>query len=512
MSRTYLEPLVPYDKSLVWSLQDAYFAGRGHELWEKGEIPFQATSVFAAAREHARYVADHVARFRPDDEVVEIVEVGCGNGLFAQNFLRALATSRRPVDRALFQRIRYVVTDWTADKPLGVLARPLVEEFVAAGKLTGAIVDMRHPWLLVELDGFERALAPAVLIANYVVCVLTPKVMHKSLIGAWFERYSRLSVPGEGDPDAQIAALTERAAGSGQSDDVALEDHWIHTTPEAVFGAEVGAGLRDAVAHLREATFTLSPVFLKALREMAKVGALVLVNDFGWPSRDDLEGLRPCQPIRYGLAMSHAVDFAVYDGVAPKLGLEIARTLDRKRSVRVMALAPTLDAAMFRKAYRGTPGDDWLDLLGAGRMYFAQKDAIRAARVFGRCLDVDPYDAELRYRHAQACIDSKLFEEAQASAAFGATLDPALDWAFVLGRLCHAHGRFAEAVVHFRESLRVDDSVSGWANLAMSLEDAGDETGARLAYKTVLARDPSHAIARRAMMLLGEEGEVRVRT
>ena len=510
MTRTPLEPLVPYDQSLVWSLQDAYFAGRGHELWDKGEIPFQATSILAAAQEHARFVADHVAKFRPGTDAVEIVEVGCGNGMFAQNFLRALERSRRPNDRALFRRIRYVVTDWTADKPMGVLERPLVQGYVRDGKLAGAIVDMRHPWLLVEFDGFERALAPAVLIANYVICVLTPKVMHKSLIGAWFERYSRLTAQGEGDPEAMLADLTTRAAGSGDSTDVVLEDQWVHTTPEAVFGPDVGAGVRDAVADLKEATFSLSPVFLKALREMKKVGALVLVNDFGWPRLSDLASLRPCQAIRYGLAMSHAVDFAIYDGVAPRLGLELVRSLDVKRSVRVMAFAPELDAGLFQRSYKGTPGDDWLDLQGAGRLFFDQKDAIRAVRTFGHCLEVDPLDAELRYRHAQACIEARVFDDARDSIQVGASVEPGLDWDFVHGRLAHAMQRFDEAVAAFRASVARDDSLIGWLNLAMALEDATQETEARIVYKRVLERDPTNTLARRGLMSLGEEGEVRV--
>lgn len=509
--RTYLERLVPYDKSLVWSLQDAYFSGRGHEPWTRGEIPYQATSVLAAAQEHARFVADYVAKYVPGDAPVEVVEAGCGNGLFAQNFLRALERSRRPADKALFRRIRYVVTDWTAEMPEGALQRPLVAGFVASGKLTGGIVDFRHPWLLVQLDGFERPLAPAVLITNYVVCVLTPKILHKSVIGAWFERHVRVGVKGTFDPDEKVAALIARAAGSGESADIDLEEHWVLAAPEDVFGAEVGGAVRALVDPLPEATFTLSPVFVKALRELRQHGTMVLVNDFGFADLEDVHGLRACNAIRYGLAMSHPVDFALYDAVGPALGYDVCRTLDQRRSVRAMAFAPALEPRLFNRAYRGAPGDDWLDLSGAGRLFFDGRDAIRAARTLGKCLEVDPLEPEVRYRHAQACIEAGLLALAARSIRIGARVGPAMDWAFVRGRLAFAERQYTKAIRSFQRSLELENSIVAWLNLARCYEAVGDETLARRCYRAVLELEPDNHAARRALMLLGEEGSVRVR-
>ncbi|MEZ0229591.1 MAG: hypothetical protein ACAI25_13260, partial [Planctomycetota bacterium] len=76
-----LEDHVPYDRSAIWRIHDAYFAERGSKAWTEGEIPFYATSNYAIARQHARAiialvrVLEEEGAVRPD-ETVCLLEVG----------------------------------------------------------------------------------------------------------------------------------------------------------------------------------------------------------------------------------------------------------------------------------------------------------------------------------------------------------------------------------------------------------------------------------------------------
>src|SRR5437762_12505945 len=92
-----LEQQQLFSRSLIWQLQDRYFAERGVEAWRQGEVPHYVTSNPTIANGYAEMVLafwrdrGRLAPDDPPDEPQTICELGAGSGRFAFHFLSRLA-------------------------------------------------------------------------------------------------------------------------------------------------------------------------------------------------------------------------------------------------------------------------------------------------------------------------------------------------------------------------------------------------------------------------------------
>src|SRR4051812_37034478 len=104
-----IQDFVPLDASVLWSLNDAYYAARGRAAWDSHEVPFYATTNFAVARQTARLLIAHVTELERRGPLPElsVLEIGSGSGRFAINFFRALRKCGA-AGSELASRIRYV--------------------------------------------------------------------------------------------------------------------------------------------------------------------------------------------------------------------------------------------------------------------------------------------------------------------------------------------------------------------------------------------------------------------
>ena len=85
-----VESPTPYERSLKWEIQAAYYNARGKEAWVAGDVPYYITSNGAAARQAAMVFYEAIARMERDgaigpDEPIHVLEMASGIGFFARD-------------------------------------------------------------------------------------------------------------------------------------------------------------------------------------------------------------------------------------------------------------------------------------------------------------------------------------------------------------------------------------------------------------------------------------------
>ncbi|MEO1272598.1 MAG: SAM-dependent methyltransferase, partial [Myxococcota bacterium] len=188
-----LEDFVPYDQSALWRIHDAYYTKRGGEAW--GDIPSRATNNYALARQYSA-LALALAKTHDPQEPFIILEVGGGSGVFAQYLLQALKHGLGHEGRALWERVQYVLTDYSAPTLESALAE---QDPADASRLIPALLDIRDP-NPTHLNGEPLILRPHLVVANYVACVSPTKHLHK-LNDQWVELYAQIAT----DPTGEFA-------------------------------------------------------------------------------------------------------------------------------------------------------------------------------------------------------------------------------------------------------------------------------------------------------------------
>ena len=170
-----LETRRPFSRSMIWQLQDAYFAQRGVEAWRQGEVPHYVTSNPTIANSYAEIVLAFWRdrqRLAPHDAPLTICELGAGSGRFAFHFLRRLGALCEEAG-VPSQAFRYVLTDVAAANLEFWRRHPNFEAFFADGRLDVARLDVTQPeGLALQVSGETLTPGslchPLVIIANYV--------------------------------------------------------------------------------------------------------------------------------------------------------------------------------------------------------------------------------------------------------------------------------------------------------------------------------------------------------
>lgn len=513
-----LEDWTPYEESVLWRIHDAYFARRGAAAWTDGDIPFFATSNYAIARQHARTFLAHV-RAREEAGVLDareplhVLEVGSGLGRFAENFLLALARGTGAEGRAVLERLRYVLSDYSTVSLEGALRSPALAAARDAGRLLPARLDLRRPRELALLSGGSLEGPLDAVFASYVACALPPRVVKKK--GEQYAaRHVRVSVDvddSEGArPDAAkewLARALEAPTRAEMMKSLELDFVWRpapleRVVPEAAPRAAVAATL----APFEEASVVCPAPFLefiRAVRPAARRGALILVNDFGSGSARDLEGRGDRPPLRYGNSLSHELNFSIFDAFCRQEDLGLIRTHRTGLAIHTAAIlyspsVPRSFARAFRSSYvRAPESQDLLDFQSAAFANLAAGNAQSAARLFERCHRLEPLAPEHLRRAGEACLQFGQARRALAWFRKGQRLDARRehDFDFNLGRAYAALDRHEKAKEHFERALELEAHPVTLANLGAALERLGDFRGAYRAYQRSLSGQPDGELA-----------------
>ncbi len=433
-----LEPFTRIDRSVLWRLHARYWEDRGVAAFSSGEVPSLGTSNWAAASGHARFyealVAELVADGRLDDAgPVRVLEVGAGDGRFASSFLRALEEGS-DASRALLVRTEYLLSD-SAERTLDeALESPRLKRWATAGRVAPLRYDLDQPPPPPLASG-----APVVLVvAGYVASVLPALHLQRDADDHWWAL------------EVEVRETGEAAAAP------AISYQWEPATLDAcVADPRHGQAIRRAVDELGDATVIYPERYFDFLRQVGEVlapGGVVVTTDCGESDTDGFAGRFTREVRRYGRSLAEAVGFPLFDTFAEAFGWQVARTDEPLHELHSAlatphALTPTVRAAFDRHLGSGLPMA-LMDARAAGAYAFDDGELRAALRWYLRCVELDPYDAEYRYRVGAAAVDLDRCPFAIEHLRVGWVEDLEARWdiAFELGRAHALVGESGEAL------------------------------------------------------------------
>lgn len=176
----FIEEQQVFSRSLLWSIQEQYFAERGVEAWRQGEVPHYVTShprmansyaeiVFAFLRDQDRLAAgDDKLSHQP----LYLCELGAGSGRFAFHFLSRLAGLCQQ-GRVPLTSFCYVLTGLAESNLAFWRQHARFQRFFEEGLLDLALFDINqsqdiHLERCGETIGVGTLQRPLVVIANYL--------------------------------------------------------------------------------------------------------------------------------------------------------------------------------------------------------------------------------------------------------------------------------------------------------------------------------------------------------
>jgi tetratricopeptide (TPR) repeat protein len=530
MNVTLQEP-TPFDQSAVWRIHDAYFASRGIEAWNAGEVPFYATSSFVTATQHARFFTDFVrqriaaGQLGPDDEVW-VLEVGSGLGRFATNFFRALLKSCGPDGKALLHRVRYVLSDYSP-KSLGeAIAVPVLARLVQEGSVVPALYDLRNPSELRNLAGEPLAVPRLTwIVANYVSCVLPVKTFQWRRAEGIFEQNVALStvVPDDSvrtEPEEVLQdLLSDPTRARLLEESVTMDVVWKPIDLDEVYPSGPHAQvLRTFTADQPEITFSYPHGFFDFLQVAGKLlarGGLVLVNDYGSVDIASIRGRYDRKPQIYGNSIAVAIHFPVVQAWARVAGWSSVRTDDVLASIHSCALRPSGpfdegERSAFDAAYvRSRATDDMIDAASAAAMCVDNKEFDRAVRFYRRCLALEPDSVEFHHKLGNAAIEGRRYELAAKYLKRGVELagpdNTTYDLEFQLGRAYCLLEDYDTAIGWYEKAVAKENHATTYTNLGVVYQQQGRLDDAARCYHRALMIDHTEVRARAALLMLRDK-------
>lgn len=329
-------------RSLIWQLQDAYFAERGVEAWRQGEVPHYVTSNPTIANCYAEVVLAFWRdrqRLAPQSEPLTICELGAGSARFAFHFLRRLSALCAQADVPP-QAFRYVLTDSANSNLEFWRHHPNFEPFFADGRLDMARLDMTRPERLslqISGDTIEPGSLhhPLVIIANYVFDSIPQDLFH---FKAQRTYACHVSLAVDADPASLSAAELLARLQVHYDDEEITEPPYAEPYLQQLI-ADYQRALGDAHVLFPAAGLRC----LKSLAEFSSHGALVLSADKGNHRLAALDGQPAPGLVRHG-SVSLQVNYHAFAQFCTEAGGVALLPTDHHNSINVVGLLMLADA------------------------------------------------------------------------------------------------------------------------------------------------------------------------
>lgn len=518
-----LEPATPFERSILWRLHHSYFAQRGIQAWREGDIPYFSTSNYAYARQHARLFAAVVADLEAkgslsSSDEVWLLEGGCGTGIFAANFLRAIEHGDAG-SKELFPRVRYIMSDYSEKNVRDALATARIKRYAELGNIVPARYDLTQPTKIHPLDHGPITKRLAFVINNYICCVLPMRHLQRRPDGIWYDLHvevrAEVEDPTLADPERYMEAITREATKHNLLKNMDTVWEWRPIEVKDKFDDAIHLRILErATEGFAEATLGYPDRYVEYLRGISTLvvpGGVIMTNDYGSTARTRMQGLSDWRPQFYGNTFNQDVNLALFDAYAAETGWHILRTDDDLGSVHSAVLsAEPLGAATvaaFEKGYgEFSESDDLLDYSNAARSYAQKKESGRALRFYLRCAELDPENAEHRYRVGETAIEAGYYKKAIEHLKVGFDIDHERVWdfEFQLGRAyCLLNDNATSLEWYAKSAVRAPHPVTH-TNMGVLLAQDGKLKDAYLCYKRALALDPEYERAKERLSALKE--------
>ena len=425
-----IEEHTPYDQSVLYELNELYWRHRGVDAWTSGEVPYGATSNYPLACQHARFLIALVAQLEAEGKLgpadpVKVMEVGGGLGEFAANILSALEKGCGEAGQRLLKRLRYRYTDFAASLVAEAAQTPQLAPWIERGVLSVARFDLREPEVLEDLSGEPLSGAAVMVICNYVCCVAGCKHLQRRSDG-WYElnvklmmNFTKAEDPGDLSKPEMLAHLSGMKHGEMQ-ERLQIIHRWSRKDVDEIAGPEHARVVETATRGMSLAAFAYPVAFMEFMRRVGGVlvpGGVALVNDYGYSRRVQLRSLGSLAPRFYGGAISHEVNFSLFDALAEREGWGIQRTMDQVRSLHHVAvrrdadMGVALDAA-FQAAYIDCEdGEELIALSSAAQWCRKGEKPTIAARLYRKCIALEPENPHWRLQTARVCLAAGCYVE-----------------------------------------------------------------------------------------------------
>ncbi len=541
-----LEKQQQFSRSLLWQLQQHYFAERGVEAWRQGEVPHYVTSNPTVANSYAEIVFafwrdlhDFSSNGTVSPEPLTLCELGAGSGRFAFHFLARLShlCEQAGVPLASF---RYVLTDLASSNLDFWQRHPRFQSWFDSGVLDVALFDVNQSTQL-NLQRSGQILTsgslqqPAIAIANYVFDSIPQELYY---IHDHQCKHCVVSLMVEEDPNSLTAAeLLTRLHYHYDYQDLAtaavVPPASAVSLPEIIDSASSGLK-RPVVALDLEAalqalltsyqnqlsnTHLLFPAAglrcLQRLKTLSQQGLMVLSADKGDRTLASLQGKSPPRLVHHG-SFSLAVNYHAFQAFCQQSsGLALFPTCHHN-SINVGCLLMVEDAANYhetQRAYRRhvqdfSPDDFYSitkharqhivtmtveDILAYLRLSFY--DSHQFARYLPRLLELAPgFD-----RNEQQAVIYAIAKVWELYFPLGETLD----LAHQIANLLYAMDEYALALAYFQHSIEIYGQDTGTLyNMAVCYQLLGQDNQAEPLLQTILACDPNNQAANALLVSL----------
>lgn len=506
---------IPFSQSLLWKLQEQYFASRGVEAWRTTEVPHYVTNnpviansyaelLFALLKDQTRLRGSGNSCRQP----LHICELGAGMGRFAFHLLSRLEalceTGGIPMES-----FRYVLTDYAESNITFWRSHPSFQRFFQRGVLDVALLDSTdfqeiHLRVCGESISPGSLEQPLAVLGNYFFDSIPQDLYRFDKDGA---HLAHTSLGTTVDPNTiDPARLIEK-----------LEIHYNFVpVRERPYREPEFQRIFEAYQRTLKDTFLFFPTVglhcIRRLMALSKSGLMLLSADKGEHTLAELDGKETPGVVRHGsVSMNvnyHAIGSLFEEEGGRSFAPYVARgTLDIFCGLGVSRAAEHTELALaFQRHVADFGPDDFYSIIHESPEYLNQLPA----RSILAYLRLSLYDADFMARSLNRLIHlAPHFTRAERSVATDAvarvwklyfSLGEPFDLAHGLGCFLYVMDEFIAAIPYFEGSLASYGPMPRTlCNLALCKIRAGHKEEARPLLSRALEIDPQNEQARQML-------------
>jgi len=507
-----LEKNSRFSESLLWKLQENYFAEKGVDAWRQGEVPHYATSNPTIAGAYAEMVLGLLRDVKRRDisscQPLYILNLGAGSGRFDYHFLQKLT---HLCSRVLFgpPPFCYIISDFS-QKNLDFLQqhshfRPFIEKGVLDFARFDAKTDTEIQLILSGAKLRKNKLElPLVAIANYLFDSL-PQDLFYLKNQKISECRTTLKRPIEPDTSSPTDDLLKK-----------IQLSYTYRPTELPYYEEPFLNeLLKRYQHCLSDTHLPFPHIglrcLARLKQLSSQGLLLLSADKGFHKKSQLLRRRPPHLTPHYGCFSLSVNYHAFKSYSEQQGGISLFPGHQHRSIDIACLLLLQKPDRYLETQLAH--DRWIESFGPDDFFTIKKEALEkqidtlTLKSILAYVRWSGYDARL----FQQCLSrlSKLLPKSTANERQDLItmvhrvwdiyfpLGERYDLPFHLAKLLYQMDRYSEALIYFQRSLKKDTSdpkhkISILLNIALSYNRMKENQTALLWIEKALSLDPNH--------------------
>ena len=279
-----------FDKSDLWQVHNEYFLSRGLKAWSKGEVPYSGISNYFEAYKKAIFFYESLENLDEISGEINILELGCGNGEFALNFLKAFneieeAKLKHGIDNKFFQKLKYTLSDYSQTTLDELKATDKFEDY--QDKIAYQIADINFEMHELESESFD------LIMCNYLLDQLPARIIAKDQnTQKYYEKYLYV--------DLESSKKIKRLKKKFEFRELDFEDE-IKLDHQIVLDSCFRAKSKSTIVYSYGALRAVCRILFK----LKKSGVLI-ASDFNASSKPGFDDFDPCY---YGNSLAQAVNF-----------------------------------------------------------------------------------------------------------------------------------------------------------------------------------------------------------